>query len=57
MNRGLQRLRGAVQKVWGRGVNKVKGGEKEQTPTGEDKLKTNPDQLSLIAFDSSGEVG
>lgn len=48
---------GAVEKVWGRGVSKKRVGRKELRPTGEDKLETNPDQLTLIAFDSSGEVG
>lgn len=48
---------GAVEKVWGRGVSKKRVGRKEWRPTGEDKLETNLDQLTLIAFDSSGEVG
>lgn len=30
--------------------------EKEEKPMAEDKLETNPDQLALIVFDSSGEV-
>lgn len=48
---------GVVEKVWGKGVSEKEGAEKEQKPIAEDKLETNPNQLSLIAFDSSGEVG
>lgn len=46
-----------MEKVWGKGVSEKEGAEKEQKPIAEDKLETNPNQLSLIAFDSSGEVG
>jgi hypothetical protein len=42
--------------VWGRGVSKERVGGRIEA-VGEGELERDPRQLTLIAFDSSGEVG
>lgn len=41
----------------GEGRQSKEDEEQEQKPIAEDKLERSPDQLTLIAFDSSGEGG